>query len=108
LDILKKLLLKYTNALAESRYYKQLSEELKKKAVECEEQSRKKEHHAQELLQFIVSKILEHKKAVDTKRNNSLEEAKAASDNSEYHPNLENFIANIAANLKNKENLKNH
>jgi len=100
LDVLKKLLLKYNDALAKSKYYQQLAEELKKKANTCTENSLKMHQTAQELLQFIVSKMNEHKKALQEHKNNSLKAIEASSKEIGSLPNLENFIENIAANLK--------
>ena len=100
LDALKQLLLKYYDRLHKSEYYAKLSLELQKKAQEYQLSSQQMKKDSQDLLQFIVQKVGEHKELQKQYQKNNLAAIKNSSSTGVQNTNVEHFIQNLAAKLK--------
>ena len=100
LDALKQLLLKYYESLHKSEYYAKLSSELQKKAQEYQLSSQQMKKNSQDLLQFIVQKVGEHKELQKQYQKNNLAAIKNSSSTGMQNSNVEHFIQNLAAKLK--------
>ena len=100
LDALKQLLLKYYDRLHKSEYYAKLSLELQKKAQEYQLSSQQMKKDSQDLLQFIVQKVGEHKELQKQYQKNNLAAIKNSSSTGMQNSNVEHFIQNLAAKLK--------
>ncbi len=100
LDALKQLLLKYYDKLHKSEYYAKLSEELHSKAQEYQISSQKMRKDAEDLLQFIVQKVGEHKALQRQYQQKNLMAIKNSTSTGSQNPNVEHFVQNLAAQLK--------
>lgn len=100
LDALKQLLLKYYDKLHKSEYYAKLAEELRNKAQEYQVSGKKMRKDAEDLLQFIVQKVSEHKSLQKQYQQKNLMAIKNSTSTGSQNPNVEHFIQNLAAQLK--------